>query len=425
MLAQYNGFAKADLAPAGLTLNVPSLTITNTHNTDGMYATYMLDKIIGSFYPNMPMPNRSFPKPKKKGFLDVLVEAVVGAVVMVCAPELATFFTGFLGAGELIGSIVGYGVAGALSDLATQTTGIILGDQHGISFSEVAKSALIAGITGGLAKGFQAKGLSIDPAADAASGNIGAAIKDGAILATVTQALSLATGIISHANWQSIVIATAGAGLNAGMNGYVNANLKLGNFSNTAINQVDTLTNTVVDTELASLVMHNTFDAESTAATLIGTMIGNYIGSKFVNTQDEQQKQAEDRQKAQDQQLRAAEQKAEDDDFMQSLYGAYPGYKGGLSHFPLFGNRTVQSKTPSSTSGSKAGNDPTYDQSAQSVNSHLDAKNVEMDAQIDKMCLWNQSVSEQKDWSATSLDSLRYENLTTQEKFAFLSYGLY
>ncbi len=157
LIAEANGYRLEESPPTGLNLTIPNLVNTNIHNWDGQYSIYNPTAIIGSLYPNMPIPNRmvvTAPPPLQrshKKFWHILIKAIASTAIMAFAPEFAGVFAGVFS--ELIGEALGFALAGAASNLVQQEMAIALGDQSKFSLSALGQSALLATGTAGIGKG--------------------------------------------------------------------------------------------------------------------------------------------------------------------------------------------------------------------------------------------------------------------------------
>lgn len=108
--------------------------------------------LYASVYPALQTPQPPPPPPPHHAsFLDLLIEAVVGIVVMCIAQPLIAGV--LLAEGSAILTGVSAAIAGALSNAATQGLAIALHDQKEFSLSSMVENAISAGITAGITTG--------------------------------------------------------------------------------------------------------------------------------------------------------------------------------------------------------------------------------------------------------------------------------
>jgi YD repeat-containing protein len=265
VIASHNGYKESEHPTPGQQLDIPNDINTSSHNWQGQYAPYHADAIIGSVYPEMPMPSRPaivVPEPphkQRQTFWHTFVESVMGAVIMSFAPELAVAF-----GGELLGTLMGGALAGAASSIVQQETAALLGDKPSISWSDVGKSALVSAETFGMAKA-----AGIDLGRLQSRGDILASTKGALELSAAMQALQLVTRQQKNVDWRTIVSAALTSGANAGVS----------HLSKLSLENITPLTSTVADIEIDHVINRNN-DIALTAANALGVIVGNNIAGR-------------------------------------------------------------------------------------------------------------------------------------------------
>ncbi len=267
LIAEENGFRQEETPPIGLALRIPNVPNTNIHNWEGQYSVYNPGAIIGSLYPNMPMPQRlvvNTPR-KHRGFWHVLVEAIAGTAIMAFAPEFSGMFSVLFN--ELFGELLGFALAGAASNLVQQELAIGLGDQHGVSLSSIGQSALLSVGSAGIAKG-----LGINLLKSPNYRNLLDAAVKNVELTIATQGLSFATGQQRHFDWRIMLASVANT---------------LANVGSKHIEFTTPLFNDAVATASASVasigidkMFGTAMGTDAIAANTLGTFIGNQLAAQ-------------------------------------------------------------------------------------------------------------------------------------------------
>ncbi|TAK77390.1 MAG: RHS repeat protein, partial [Gammaproteobacteria bacterium] len=269
VIAQENGYNETDVPPVGMELTIPNLVSTSTHEAE---AVYNENEIIGSLYPDMPMPNRTWKKPKKKddddGWFDDVFEAGIGAAIFcIVAPELIPFMPAVIG--PTLAAVASGAIAGAASSLGEQAAAIALKDQKGgISWGAVAKNALFSAETYGLQNalpgldGLQNMGVA---GSMAASAEVGAAM----------QTVRLVTGEQRNFDWKGVVVSSAAAGLNTGMN---EASMGINKAIGADLGFINSVASSEAQAALDHAVSGKAFNAEAVAANTLGTFMGQKAG---------------------------------------------------------------------------------------------------------------------------------------------------
>jgi hypothetical protein len=378
-LADANGYSVQD-KPVGMTLDVPRLVSTNVHNWQGQYAPYNPAAIIGDLSPDLPMPPKFPPPPpppqrrKRRNFWNEVLEVVVGTVVMAFAPELGVFLTPVLGG--VLGEVLGFGLAGAVSGLASQETAVVLGDQEKISWKQVGQSAVLAMETAGVAHG-----LNID--LNASSGFV-KDIQDGAKLTLGMQAVTFATGQQRHFDWRVTTAALANTVANASANYYFPK-------SNTSSFSTDFKSNTM-RAGLAAAVdeafMHTPHDSEQLAAQALGTVIGNQMAGQakqyYADYQAEKQNEAA-----------AKEQFIEDILVMRQKTASTGSTDINLNAVNITTASSFTGKTPTPRNNA---NDKTH-ANPTNINKHLEAEKLQKEARLSRAERWKKQNSQVGSWA--------------------------
>lgn len=268
LIADVNGYSSEDTPPKGLTLQIPSSVNTNIHNWEGLYPAYNPSAIIGSIYPNMPLPQRPAQymgyRQHHHHFWHVLVEALVGAVIMAFAPELAVMFSSVLPG--IIGQALGFAIAGAVSNLAQQEIAIGFGDQDSLSLKSIGQSALLAAGTAGLAKGI---GMDLTKASEFRG--LQAAVKN-VELTIATQGLSFLTGQQRHFEWRIMLGSIVSSLANVGVKQF---DLGVPLFNDALATASGTVASISVDK-----IFNSEMNFEAIAANTLGTFLGNQLASQ-------------------------------------------------------------------------------------------------------------------------------------------------
>ncbi|MDQ0069692.1 YD repeat-containing protein [Variovorax boronicumulans] len=232
LIADANGLgSNADLK-AGQVLTIP--TKVGSANNANSFKPYDPSRTIGDTNPNMPMPQAD--KGGGCGGIGQIILIVVAVVATVfTAGAAAVGLSGSFGtimsagagvltggaAGGAVGAFVAGGMstagaiatgalAGAVGSIVSQGVGIAIGAQDEFSWKGVALGALGSGVSAGLG------GLA--PFGGAAS-DVGNVIARAALSSTITQGISVATGLQSSFSWRGVAAAAAGAGVGAAVGG--------------------------------------------------------------------------------------------------------------------------------------------------------------------------------------------------------------
>jgi len=232
LIADANGLgSNADLK-AGQVLTIP--TKVGSANNANSFKPYDPSRTIGDTNPNMPMPEAD--KGGGCGGIGQIILIVVAVVATVfTAGAAAVGLSGSFGtimsagagvltggaAGGAVGAFVAGGMstagaiatgalAGAVGSIVSQGVGIAIGAQDEFSWKGVALGALGSGVSAGLG------GLA--PFGGAAS-DVGNVIARAALSSTITQGISVATGLQSSFSWRGVAAAAAGAGVGSAISG--------------------------------------------------------------------------------------------------------------------------------------------------------------------------------------------------------------
>lgn len=266
LIAEENGYRQEETPPVGLSLRIPNVVNTNLHNWAGQYSVYNPGAIIGSLYPNMPMPQRVVNAHRKHHrFWHVLLEAVAGSAILAFAPEFSNMFSVLFN--ELLGELLGFSLAGAASNFVEQELARGFGDRQGVSLSAIGQSALLSVGSAGIAKALGInlmKGPHHRNALDAVVKNIE--------LSIATQGLSFAVGQQRHFDWR-IMLASVG-------NAMANAGSKQIDFSTPFFNDVLATASSSVASIGIDKMLGTAIDADAIAANTLGTYIGNQLAAQ-------------------------------------------------------------------------------------------------------------------------------------------------
>jgi YD repeat-containing protein len=217
VIADANGLTTSDATlTAGQPLQIPAQAGTAFNGAD-TFKPYNAAEIIGSTTPEVALPVPQQSKGGGCGGLGQLVMVVVAVVATIyTAGAAAEFFAGGLsavGSAGFAGTMaagVGVGTAGfsaaavaagaiggAMGSIASQVVGMAIGAQDGFNWKGVALSAIGGGVSAGMGGTF--------------GKDVVGAMGRAALSNTITQGISIATGLQNGFDWRSVAAAGAGA----------------------------------------------------------------------------------------------------------------------------------------------------------------------------------------------------------------------
>ena len=255
LIADANGLSISDTLTVGQPLTIPAQAGTTFNGAD-TFKPYNAAEIIGNTTPEVALP-----APQQSGGgcggLGQLVMIVVAVVATIYTAGAASTMIGAAGAGAgagvgaAAGAAVGMAgtagisatwaagigvmtgaagftasavaagaIGGALGSIVSQAVGIAIGAQDSFNWKGVALSAIGSGVSAGVA------GL-------AKAGSLGSVFKGeqwsaaaarAAVSNTVTQGLSVATGLQGSFEWRNVAASAVGAAVGARTNEYLGAN---------------------------------------------------------------------------------------------------------------------------------------------------------------------------------------------------------
>jgi len=240
VIADANGLTTSD-APltVGQPLQIPAQAGTAFNGAD-TFKPYNAAEIIGSTTPEVALPVPQQSKGGGCGGLGQLVMVVVAVVATIyTAGAAAEFFAGGLSAvgsagfagtmaaGVGVGSagfsaaaVAAGAIGGAMGSIASQVVGMAIGAQDGFNWKGVALSAIGGGVSAGVGGTF--------------GKDVFGAMGRAALSNTITQGVSIVTGLQHGFDWRGVAAATAGGAASFGANG-IAEDLKLDNiFTRTA-----------------------------------------------------------------------------------------------------------------------------------------------------------------------------------------------
>ena len=254
LIADANGLTFSQTLTVGQPLTIPASAGTSYNGAD-TFQPYNAAEIIGSTTPEMalPVPQQSGGGCGGLGQLVMIVVAVVATIytagaasamfsavqsgMSIGAAAGSAFSAGFTatmtaGVGVMTGATTltaGYGIAagaigGAMGSIASQTVGMAIGAQDGFSWKGVALSAIGSGASAGVAG--LAKASSIGSIFQGEHWSAAAA--RAALSSTVTQGVSLATGLQDSFSWRGVAASAAGAAMGAQTNKYLSSDNAFG-----------------------------------------------------------------------------------------------------------------------------------------------------------------------------------------------------
>jgi hypothetical protein len=214
VIADANGLTTSD-APltVGQPLQIPAQAGTAFNGAD-TFKPYNAAEIIGSTTPEVALPVPQQAKGGGCGGLGQLVMVVVAVVATIYTAGAAAGLMGASGGAWTAGlavmggtsglsataAIAAGAIGGAMGSIASQAVGIAIGAQDGFNWKGVAMSAIGGGVSAGVAG-------TLGKAAD-----IYGAMGRAALSNTITQGVSIATGLQNGFDWRGVAASAAGAG---------------------------------------------------------------------------------------------------------------------------------------------------------------------------------------------------------------------
>ena len=264
--------------PVGEWIKIPDMTGRPQHNWVGIYAVYNQHKIIGSMFPNMPIPPAK-PIHHHHSFWHILIEAVIGAAIFaVLAPELLALLSTL---GSLLANGITDFVAALASNIGEQEAAVLLGDQKALSLHSVIKAVvseeeLFAA----------AEIVGVNPEA------LTSVLKEIPLAKSmemngVLEVLQLATGQIKHLSWQEFVTNVLSDEANSEI-GKGAKYLHLPDKWETqfATNESKALADELIGDE----IYHQKLAADRLAGNSLGTAIGQTLGGELEQAKQQKQK---------------------------------------------------------------------------------------------------------------------------------------
>ena len=266
VIADANGYRPGDEPPIGLLLTIPNI-LSNLHNWEGIYPLYNPTAIIGSLYPNMPMPTRPpivIYQERRTSFWHILVEAIVGAAIMTFAPEFATIFTPILN--QFLARCIGFAIAGAVSSFAQQEIAIGFGDQQQLSWTAIGQSALLSAGTA-----VTANVLGVDVLNKTSQYRVAQSAIKNIELTLASQGLSFVIGQQRHFDWRVMVGSLASTLASVGVSRY--------DLGHPIYNEALATASSTVTTIGIDKMLDGHMNTDAMVASVLGTMIGNQLAA--------------------------------------------------------------------------------------------------------------------------------------------------
>jgi len=202
-LADANGLSggPGEILSEGLTLALPNLdSSANSVDTFRPYDPSAANGHLDAVLPDLPMP-----QDQGGGGCGAM-----GQIIMLVVTIAVAYYTGqYLGAETSLSATQVAAASAAAGSVAGQVTGNALGVVHGFSWSQVALSAISAGI---------GQGLGGDLLKTGEVNSLGNSIARAAIGNALTQGVAVVTGLQDHFNWTSVAASAVGAGVGYGVN---------------------------------------------------------------------------------------------------------------------------------------------------------------------------------------------------------------
>jgi len=288
LIADSNGLTGSESLPAGTELILPN-KVTNIHNNSGTYRPYDPGVTLGDVGPTLPdAPPPPINADGGCGGAQIIVAVVAIVATVLTGGALASLATGFW-------STVGVGAAAAAAgNVAGQLAGMALETQDGFSFSAVARSAVVGGLTAGV---FDSLGVNdlIDSGVN--FGDTGLAkfatnfVRAGA-QSVVSQGINIAIGEQKKFSWEGIAVAGLGQGINGAFTKGGPTNLSASDQSKKTnnwdefveeITSADTWKNAlgsaVINEGISAAVYRRDFDFAAVAQGAVGGAVGDAVSS--------------------------------------------------------------------------------------------------------------------------------------------------
>ena len=370
-IADVNAYARDDIPPPGLVLQIPSLVNTNVHNFEGIYPSYNPAAIMGSTYPHMKIPHRHNTHAKRANFWHIVLEAAIGTAIIAFAPQIAGLFTGMFS--QFVGELLGFALAGAASSITQQELAIGLGDQtEAFSLNAVGQSALLTMATMGASKALKLDVLRASPH----SLTLIETVKN-IELTIATQAVSFATGQQRHFDWRIFAASVASTVANLGA-GQINSKVPL---FNDALATASASVASIGTYQLLGVNISN----EAIVANALGTVIGNQVAAQ-AKAHFEQYQNKKQQQRTQIPEIYA--QLAESErDFIQSV----------LEHPHDFGKTAASEKANTAATSNKHAPHATktYNKPTEKLppQEHLMVTRAEKEERMSRAARWNEEQS--------------------------------
>ncbi len=263
-IANINGFPLSSSVPkAGMILRIPHIVPAKnkafSHRPDHDF----LRVIAGNLSPAFKAVTIPYHRKKHNGFLKSLIKVIAITLVCVAAPALATFFitTGGISAAVLTG------VFAAIGDASVQGLAIGFGIQEHFSFNEVIETAITAGVTGSLSEVSSLASLGENTLIVASA-------------AVATQLVEMELGLRDKFDTKALLTQIAASVSSSLINKGLNISLQNSGLA-TAAKKVATSTANAL---LGSSITHTPIDIQNLAADMLGTYIGDNLGSMFNGT---------------------------------------------------------------------------------------------------------------------------------------------
>jgi YD repeat-containing protein len=270
LIADANGLTGSANLAAGQVLTIPA-KVTNLHNSASTFKVYDPNSAIGNTDPLQPPPPSAGKHGGCGGLGQILLVAIAVAVIAI-SQHYELF--------AALGPVLGGAAAGAAGSVISQGIGLATGIQDKFSFKGVALAAIAGGVTGGLNQlGHLADvgkiGGTFGKAAQFVNGSsFLSGVARGALSSTLTQGISVATGLQHKFDW--VGVAAAGIGNGAG------SQVKLGGIGGRLVSG---MADAIANAATRSLITGTDFGDNIMAALpdVIGNTIGNLAASKIAS----------------------------------------------------------------------------------------------------------------------------------------------
>lgn len=293
----YTGYAEAiawannadvDSVPAAnYEIRLPSLfsEVPETAQNGSLPAIEML---LGSMYPALAMPKITL-HPPKVNWATIALEVAVGAAVMaVTGGALSGALINGLGSviGNAFASGLAYGLAGIASSAASQSVGIVAGQQQGYDVKAMVTQGITSAASAGMSTALGAPTTTTSSIPSFTMGNVAMNVASAEAVAIAQQGVMMVTGLQSKPDWKGFATAA--------FNGVAGSGSKATFGEGIVASGVYTAVTVSGD----ELIRTHHVDATVISASAVGSMLGSYAAQKALPYVQSQQLDHREQQQA-------------------------------------------------------------------------------------------------------------------------------